>query len=123
MVLVVIAGAAMDLGRRQQTAGLVGANVADRHPRPPRQLPDRQLAVGRGGLRLAAAHLPMVSGRRCPFIFLAASEQRNATAAAMSSAGVKVGNSFAGSSSRMRGVRIASTTTSVQASAAALAAA
>jgi hypothetical protein len=80
----------------------------------------------------------MVSGKRWPFIFFAASEARNAIAAAMSSAGVKVGNSLSGSSSRIRGVRIASTTTMfavaalpskpsararVQASAAALAAA
>ena len=84
------------------------------------------------------AHHRIVSGNRWPFISAAPSEQRNAIASAMCSAGVKFGNSSAGLSSRIRWVRIASTTmmlavapraakpsasASVQASAAAFAAA
>ena len=52
-----------------------------------------------------------VSERRWPFISAAASEQRKAIASAMCSAGVKEAKSPSGLSSRIRGVRIASTTT------------
>src|SRR5215204_1272915 len=48
--------------------------------------------------------------RRWPFMRLAASEQRKAIASARSSAGVKVGRSVSGLSSRIRGVSIALTT-------------
>ena len=50
------------------------------------------------------------SERRWPFMREAESEQRKAMASARSSAGVNVGRSSSGLSSRMRGVSIALTT-------------
>ncbi len=47
VILVVVTGAAVNLGRRQQAAGLVGADVAHGHTGAPRQLTDRHLSVVR----------------------------------------------------------------------------
>ncbi len=71
VLVVVVAGAPVDHRRRQQPARLVGADVANGHPRPLRQLADRHLALA--GLGRFLAHPLIVSASRCPFIFPAAS--------------------------------------------------